>query len=148
MMIFNNSTLLLSFIGHQEVHNLNVIDKSNPPKEAWGFTYLDRLQQQARSDRREMVPATLVLLCGEWSRMEFDCPLQLSDKTVDVVVVVVGGWPLAADKVVVVVAVKTLAVGKLASVVVDTVAVELMVRAAKIHPPGMQKDTEKEKSGI
>lgn len=80
--------------------------------------------------------------------MEFDCPLQLSDKTVDVVVVVVGGWPLAADKVVVVVAVKTLAVGKLASVVVDTVAVELMVRAAKIHPPGMQKDTEKEKSGI
>lgn len=88
---------------------------------------LDRLQQQARSDRREMVPATLVLLCGEWSRMEFDCPLQLSDKTVDVVVAV--GWPLAADKVVVVVAVKTLAVGKLASVVVDTVAVELMVRA-------------------
>lgn len=67
--------------------------------------------------------------------MEFDCPLRLCDKTaVDVAV----GRPPAADKtvalVVVVVVVDdvvlmTLAVGKLASVAADTVAVGLMVRA-------------------
>lgn len=63
--------------------------------------------------------------------MEFDCPLRLCDRTVDVA----EGWPPVADKavavvvVVVVAVVQTLAVGKLASVVADTVAVELMVQA-------------------
>lgn len=75
--------------------------------------------------------------------MEFDCPLRLCDKTaVDAAV----GRPPAADKTVALVVVvvvddvvlMTLAVGKLASVAADTVAVGLMVRAAKIHPPGMQ----------
>lgn len=81
--------------------------------------------------------------------MEFDCPLRLCDKTaVDVAV----GRPPAADKTVALVVVvddvvlMTLAVGKLASVAADTVAVGLMVRAAKIHPPGMQnRQTEKER---
>lgn len=61
--------------------------------------------------------------------MEFDCPLLL----VVVVVVVVDsvvGRPPAVDKVVVVV--ETLAVGKLVSVAVDTVAVELMVQAFEL----------------
>lgn len=61
--------------------------------------------------------------------MEFDCPLRLCDRTVDVA----EGWPPVADKavavVVVVAVVQTLAVGKLASVAADTVAVELMVQA-------------------
>lgn len=65
--------------------------------------------------------------------MEFDCPLRLCDKTaVDAAV----GRPPAADKtvalvvvVVDVVVLMTLAVGKLASVAADTVAVGLMVRA-------------------
>lgn len=57
--------------------------------------------------------------------MEFDCPLRLCDRTVDVA----EGWPPVADKAVaVVVVVQTLAVGKLASVAADTVAVELMVQ--------------------
>lgn len=69
--------------------------------------------------------------------MEFDCPLRLCDKTaVDVAV----GRPPAADKTVaLVVAVvvddvvlMTLAVGKLASVAADTVAVGLMVRAVEL----------------
>lgn len=70
--------------------------------------------------------------------MEFDCPLRLCDKTaVDAAV----GRPPAADKtvalVVVVVVVDdvvpmTLAVGKLASVAADTVAVGLMVRAVEL----------------
>lgn len=57
--------------------------------------------------------------------MEFDCPLRLCDRTVDVA----EGWPPVADKAVAVVVVQTLAVGKLASVAADTVAVELMVQA-------------------
>lgn len=67
--------------------------------------------------------------------MEFDCPLRLCDKTaVDVAV----GRPPAADKtvalvvVVVDVVLMTLAVGKLASVAADTVAVGLMVRAVEL----------------
>lgn len=65
--------------------------------------------------------------------MEVDCPLRLYDKTVVVVDDAVVGWPPAADKavavVVVVAVVQTLAVGKLASVADDTVAVGMMVRA-------------------
>lgn len=65
--------------------------------------------------------------------MEFDCPLRLCDKTV---VDVAVGRPPAADKtvalVVAVVVVLTLAVGKLASVAADTVAVGLMVRAVEL----------------
>lgn len=67
--------------------------------------------------------------------MEFDCPLRLCDKTaVDAAV----GRPPAADKtvalvvVVVDVVLMTLAVGKLASVAADTVAVGLMVRAVEL----------------
>lgn len=86
---------------------------------------LDRLQQRARCDRRESVPATLVLLCGGWSRMEFDCPLRLCDRTVDAVV---GRRPPDADKAVVDF-VWTLAVGKLVSVAADTVAAGWMVQA-------------------
>lgn len=61
--------------------------------------------------------------------MEFDCPLRLCDKTV---VDVAVGRPPAADKAVAVVVVLTLAVGKLASVAADTVAVGLMVRAVEL----------------
>lgn len=61
--------------------------------------------------------------------MEFDCPLRLCDKTV---VDVAVGRPPAADKTVVLVVVLTLAVGKLASVAADTVAVGLMVRAVEL----------------
>lgn len=71
--------------------------------------------------------------------MEFDCPLRLYDKTaVDVAV----GRPPAADKTVALVvagvvvvddvALMTLAVGKLASVAADTVAVGLMVWAVEL----------------
>lgn len=68
--------------------------------------------------------------------MEFDCPLRLCDKTaVDAAV----GRPPAADKTVALVVVvvddvvlMTLAVGKLASVAADTVAVGLMVRAVEL----------------
>lgn len=65
--------------------------------------------------------------------MEFDCPLRLCDKTaVDAAV----GRPPAADKTVALVvddvALMTLAVGKLASVAADTVAVGLMVRAVEL----------------
>lgn len=95
---------------------------------------LDKLQQLVRCDRRESVPATLVLLCVVWSRMEIDYPLLLLVVVVVVVVDSAVGWPPAVDKAVAVVVdvVETLAVGKLASVAVDTVAVELMVQAFEL----------------
>lgn len=66
--------------------------------------------------------------------MEVDCPPLLLLVVVVVVAVAVDsavGWPPAVDKTVAVV-VETLAVGKLASVAVDTVAVEVMVRAVEL----------------